>query len=69
MAVTATAISYDALHPMPGQSGNDLDMVVGLAFIVAFATVGTVLSWKRPGNPIGWLLSASGLGPGGLSGR
>jgi hypothetical protein len=61
MAVTATAISYDALHPMPGQSGNGLDMVVGLAFIVAFATVGAVLSWKRPGNPIGWLLSASGL--------
>ena len=36
-------------------------MVVGLAFIVAFATVGALLSWKRPANPIGWLLSASGL--------
>ena len=64
-AVTATAISYDARHPLPAtladQSGNGLDMVVGLAFIVAFATVGAVLSWKRPANPIGWLLSASGL--------
>ena len=26
-----------------------------------FATVGALLVWKRPGNPIGWLLSATGL--------
>ena len=43
------------------QSGNGLAMVVGLTFIVAFATVGAVLAWKKPGNPIGWLLSGSGL--------
>ena len=61
MAVTGTAIGYDALHPLADQSGNGLDMVVGLTFIVAFATVGALLSWKRPANPIGWLLSASGL--------
>ena len=65
MAIAATAIGYDALHPLPAkladQSGNGLDMVVGLTFIVAFATVGALLAWKRPGNPIGWLLSGSGL--------
>ena len=65
MAVTATAIGYDAVHPLPAKlahnSGNGLDMVVGLTFIVAFATVGAVLAWKKPGNPIGWLLSGSGL--------
>ena len=65
MAITATAISYDALNPLPAtladQSGNGLDMVVGLAFVAAFATVGALLAWKRPGNPIGWLLSGSGL--------
>jgi uncharacterized membrane protein YidH (DUF202 family) len=65
MAITATAMSYDALHPLPGtlasNSGNGLDMVVGLTFIIAFATVGALLAWKRPGNPIGWLLSGSGL--------
>jgi uncharacterized membrane protein YidH (DUF202 family) len=65
MAITAIAIGYDALHPLPAalasQSGNGLDMVVGLTFIVAFATVGAVLAWQRPGNPIGWLLSGSGL--------
>src|SRR6516164_8205989 len=65
MAITATAISYDALNPLPAtlaeQDGNGLDMVVGLTFIAAFATVGALLAWKRPGNPIGWLLSGSGL--------
>src|SRR6516225_7392123 len=65
MAITATAIGYDALHPLPAsqadQSGGGLDMVAGLTFIVAFATVGAVLAWKKPGNPIGWLLSGSGL--------
>ena len=65
MAITATAISYDALNPRPAtladQSGNGLDMVVGLTFIAACATVGALLAWKRPGNPIGWLLSGSGL--------
>ena len=65
MAITATAIGYDALHPLPAElaanGGNGLDMVVGLTFIFAFATVGALLAWKRPGNPIGWLLSGSGL--------
>ena len=35
--------------------------VVGVVFVAAFATVGALLAWKRPGNPIGWLLSATGL--------
>ena len=65
MSITATAIGYDAVHPLPAelasQSGSGLDMVAGLTFIVAFATVGALLAWKRPGNPIGWLLSGSGL--------
>jgi hypothetical protein len=55
MAITATAIGYDALHPLPAklanQSGNGLDMVVGLTFIAAFATVGALLAWKKPATP------------------
>ena len=34
---------------------------VAVTFIVGFATVGALLGWKRPANPIGWLLSATGL--------
>jgi hypothetical protein len=65
VTLTATAIGYDVLHPLPAdladQGGNVFDLVAVLAFIAAFATVGALLAWKKPGNPIGWLLSGSGL--------
>ena len=65
VAMTSTALAYHVLYPLPAsqadQSGGGLDMVAGLTFIVAFATVGALLAWKRPNNPIGWLLSAIGL--------
>ncbi len=32
-----------------------------LAFPLGYATIGLVLSVRRPGNPIGWLYAASGL--------
>jgi hypothetical protein len=32
-----------------------------LAFPLGYATVGLVLSLRRPANPIGWLYAASGL--------
>jgi signal transduction histidine kinase len=43
------------------QSGSIAAVVTVLLFIPSFATVGAVLSAKRPTNPVGWLLSASGL--------
>jgi MFS family permease len=63
VAATATGIGYTAVHPLPAKlaSGNGLDVVVVVVFVAAFATVGALLAWKRPGNPIGWLLSATGL--------
>jgi len=65
VAVTAVALGYTALYPLPAklasQAGSGLDGAVGVVFIAAFATVGALLAWKRPGNPIGWLLSATGL--------
>ncbi len=65
VAVTATAVGYDAVHPLPAklaiQAGSTADGAVGVVFIAAFATVGALLAWKRPGNPIGWLLSGTGL--------
>ena len=66
MALTVTAMTSTVLRPLPAElvnfSGNGLNGAVGLVFIGAFATVGALLAWKRPENPIGWLLSAIGLG-------
>src|SRR5579859_4324935 len=67
VTVTAavTALVSTKLYPLPsslaGLGGNGLNGAVGVVFIAAFATVGALLAWKRPGNPIGWLLSATGL--------
>jgi len=65
VAVTATSVGYTVLHPLPAklasQFGSAGDGLLGVVFVAAFATVGALLAWKRPGNPIGWLLSATGL--------
>jgi hypothetical protein len=66
VAVTATTLTYTLLHPLPPAEvadfgGTGLNNVVVIVLIGAFATVGALLAWKRPENPIGWLLSATGL--------
>jgi hypothetical protein len=65
VAATGTTLGYATLHSLPAslanQGGGRSNEAVMVAFIVAFATVGALLAWKRPGNPIGWLLSATGL--------
>jgi hypothetical protein len=65
MAMTATAMVYHVLYPLSANAtsvvGGGLDGAVGIVFIGAFGTVGALLAWKRPNNPIGWLLSAIGL--------
>jgi hypothetical protein len=65
VAAAATSLGYSATHALPAQAanlnGSGLDGVVAVVFIGSFATVGALLAWKRPGNPIGWLLSATGL--------
>src|SRR4249920_1833412 len=65
LAAMTTALVYNHLHPLPaslsGAQGNRLTGVAEIVFIGGFATVGALLAWKRPGNPIGWLLAATGL--------
>src|SRR5579864_8694762 len=65
VAATATTLVSSKLYPLPpdvaGLGGSGLNGAVGIVFIGAFATVGALLAWKRPRNPIGWLLSATCL--------
>jgi MFS family permease len=65
VAVTATTVGYTVLQPLPAklasQFGSAPDGSLAFVFVADFATVGALLAWKRPGNPIGWLLSATGL--------
>jgi hypothetical protein len=65
VATAVAALMSSVLYPLPAklasQAGSGLNGAVGGVFIAAFATVGALLAWKRPGNPIGWLLSATGL--------
>ncbi|HEY1329945.1 MAG TPA: histidine kinase [Actinomycetota bacterium] len=59
LAVTAGIVLF--VHPAPAgaNQGNGANNVVGIAFILGFAVVGGLLTLKRPGNPIGWLLGAT----------
>src|SRR5215831_8420233 len=65
VAMAATVLIYNHVHPLPpvlnAGTGNAVAGTIAGTFIGGFATVGALLIWKRPANPIGWLLSASGL--------
>src|SRR5271169_1792434 len=65
VAATAAGLVDALLYPLPpklaADAGSPADGAAALVFITAFATVGALLAWKRPGNPIGWLLSGTGL--------
>ena len=64
VGITAGVLVYDAIRPLPrsvtGNTGSSADSVIAIVFIAAFATVGALVAWKRPSNPIGWLLCATG---------
>jgi hypothetical protein len=65
VAMLAATVVDAVLYPLPARlaavQGSQLNGAVGIVFIAAFATVGALLAWRRPTNPIGWLLSATGL--------
>ena len=63
LATAGTGLIYSHVYPLPSAvhagTGNGADAVAAVAFIGGFATVGALLIWKRPANPIGWLMSAT----------
>jgi hypothetical protein len=65
VAATAAGLVGTLLFPLPpklaAETGSPADGAVAIVFIGASATVGALLAWKRPANPIGWLLSGTGL--------
>ncbi len=63
IGASAIAMGFGAGHPLPAGSGQGgaANNVIGIAFILTFATVGALLAWKRSSNPIGWLLSVTAI--------
>ncbi len=67
LSITAMtmSVSYSRFHRPPPSAvnfgGGPASGVLAVVFVGAFATVGALLAWKRPSNPIGWLLSAVGF--------
>jgi hypothetical protein len=60
-AVLTTAwIVFYVSHPLP--RGEIAETSLILAFVGTFATTGLLVASHRPGNPVGWLLAAMGLG-------
>jgi signal transduction histidine kinase len=63
LATAGTALIDSHVYPLPpaarAGAGSAADGVVAMVFIVGFATVGALLIWKRPANPVGWLMSAT----------
>jgi signal transduction histidine kinase len=62
VVTTAALLTYSAIHPLPAKiRGSPAEAVIAVAFIGGFATVGALLGWKRPANPIGWLMCGTAL--------
>jgi hypothetical protein len=59
ITATVTALFYDHFHRGPAVLASQVSAADGVAGVV-FVAVGALLGWKRPANPIGWLMSGAG---------
>jgi hypothetical protein len=58
--VLALMIAEPPLAGLARQSVNASGGSVPVWFSAAFALVGFVVAWRKPGNPLGWLILAVG---------
>src|SRR5215468_5353447 len=59
------ALAYVDRHSLPGRlAGWDFTAASGNIESLAVPVVGLVITFRRPGNPIGWLFLAAGLSEG-----
>ena len=56
LAASTFSVAIEGIH-----SGDAATGVALIAFMLAFAGVGAVVALRLPGNPLGWIMSASGL--------
>jgi signal transduction histidine kinase len=65
LAVAGGALIFNHLYPLPpalaAGAGNVANGLAAVMFIEGFTIVGALLIWKRSANPIGWLMSATGV--------
>jgi hypothetical protein len=60
-ALWVVSVVFVVISLVTVRSGGDLLGAVGQGLVaLSFATVGTILVSRLPGNPIGWLLAAGG---------
>src|SRR5215469_7085267 len=58
--VLALEIAEPSLAALAHQSMNNSNGSVPFWFSAAFAVVGLVVAWRKPGNPLGWIILAVG---------
>ena len=62
MVLMVFTLAFNFLYLLHEDAGMGLaDVIIFLLDVGSFATVGTVISSRRPGNPIGWIFCAMGL--------
>jgi len=61
LTVSAYGLAGRPTAALVDDAGGVADWIATAMFIVTFATVGALVASRRPGNPIGWLLSVSAL--------
>ena len=63
LALTGAGMVLLALVPTDRAPGGErlIDVLPYASMTVSFATVGILISLRRPANPIGWLLLAAGV--------